>query len=161
MTRLILTALCVVAAAAASAAKPASSEIAGRWQGPNYRMAALAPDCGEGKCKLTLDIVRCAEGWCGIEVGDDNSCGATALKMDAGEKGTGSTVFKGRLALAQGTEPYVIQAYLIPASDDDSERLEFEGDTGGEFRAFRRSFPFSAHLVRAGEAHCRSEKPVS
>jgi uncharacterized low-complexity protein len=166
MTRLILTALCVVAAAAAATAKPAKHEgkaadIMGRWQGPNYRMAALAPDCGEGKCNLTLDIVRCGEGWCGIEVGQKDACGGTALKLDAGEPANGSTIFKGRLELAHGTEPYVVQAYLVPASGGSSEGLEIEGDTGGEFRAFRRSFPFNAHLVRAGEAVCKSEKPVS
>ncbi len=167
MTKHILGALCVAAAAAtaASAAQPAggiaATTIAGRWQGPNYMTAARAPDCDGGKCTLTLDIVPCGTGWCGIEVASDNKCGGTALRLDAGEAGGGSTLFKGRLELARGTEPYVVQAYLVPASGDDKEWLEIQGDTGGEFRVFRRSFPFNAHLVRAGEAICRTEKPVS
>jgi len=168
MTKHILGGLCVAAAAAAAstagATPPADgigAAIAGRWQGPNYMIAARAPDCDGGRCTLTLDIVQCGDGWCGIEVAADNKCGATALKLDAGEAGGGSTVFKGRLELARGTEPYVVQAYLVPASGDDKEWLEIQGDTGGEFRVFRRSFPFNAHLVRAGDAICRTEKPVS
>jgi hypothetical protein len=167
MTKHILCALCVAAAAATSAgATPpadgiAAATIAGRWQGSNYMLAARAPDCDGGKCTLTLDIVPCGDGWCGIEVASDNKCGGTALKLDGGEKGGGSTVFKGHLELARGTEPYVVQAYLVAASGDDKEWLEIQGDTGGEFRVFRRSFPFNAHLVRAGDAICRTEKPVS
>jgi hypothetical protein len=166
MTKLILGALCVAAAAAAvSAVQPAgavgAASIAGRWQGPNYMLSARAPDCEGGRCTLTLDIVPCGTGWCGIEVASDNKCGGTALKLDAGEGGGSSTVFKGSLELARGTEPYVVQAYLVPSSGDDKEWLEIQGDTGGEFRVFRRSFPFNAHLVRAGDAICRTEKPVS
>jgi hypothetical protein len=168
MTKRILGALCVAAAAAAlpASATPQAdgigvTTIAGRWQGPNYMTAARAPDCDGGRCTLTLDIVPCGTGWCGIEVASDNKCGGTALKLDAGEGGGSSTVFKGSLELAQGTEPYVVQAYLVPASGDDKEWLEIQGDTGGEFRVFRRSFPFNAHLVRAGDAICRTEKPVS
>jgi hypothetical protein len=35
------------------------------------------------------------------------------------------------------------------------------GDTGGEFRMFRRTFPFHATLTRTSEATCKLEKPVS
>ena len=169
MTKRILGALCVAAAAAAASpagATPqgdgiAATTIAGRWQGTNYMTAARAPDCDGGKCTLTLDIVPCDDGWCGIEVASDNKCGGTALKLDAGETGGGSTVFKGSLELARGTEPYIVQAYLVPTAGDVTEWLEIQGDTGGEFRVFRRSFPFNAHLARAGEAVCKSEKPVS
>jgi hypothetical protein len=166
MTKEILWMLCVAAAAASPAGAAPQGDgivttIAGRWQGANYMMSARAPDCDGGRCTLTLDIVPCGDGWCGIEVAADNKCGGTALKLDAGETSRGSTVFKGRLELAHGTEPYVVQAYLVPASDDDTQRLEIQGDTGGEFRVFRRSFPFNANLVRAGDAICRTEKPVS
>ena len=161
MTKLILGALCVLAAASPAGARLAAPDIAGRWQGENYRTASLAPDCGGGACTLTLDIVRCGEGWCGIAVGHDNRCGGTALTLDAGEEGTGNTLFKGRLELASGTEPYVVQAYLVPAEGDAPVTLDIIGDTGGEFRMFRRSFPFQTNLVRAGAATCKAEKPVS
>jgi hypothetical protein len=163
----ILGVLCVLAAAAtpAAAVSPdagsAAATIAGRWQGPNYILARNG-DCSGGKCTLTLDIVACGNGWCGIEVAQDMSCGGTALKLDGGESGNGSTLYKGRLELAEGTEPYIVQAYLIPAaSGDGKEWLEIQGDTGGEFRVFRRSFPFNAQLARTGNAVCKTEKPVS
>jgi hypothetical protein len=167
MTKHILSALCVAAAAATLATATPRAEtisaptIAGRWQGTNYMLAARAPDCDGGRCTLTLDIVPCATGWCGIEVASDNTCGGTALRLDAGEAGGATTVYSGRLELARGTEPYVVQAYLMPASGDDKEWLEIQGDTGGEFRIYRRSFPFNAHLVRAGDAICKTEKPIS
>lgn len=166
MTRNILCALCVAAAAAswagtATPAKSASASIAGRWQGTNYIMSARAPDCDNGKCTLTLDIVQCGTGWCGIEVASDNTCGATALKFNLEDTGTGATVFKGSLELARGAEPYIVQAYLVPAPDGGKEWLEIQGDTGGEFRMYRRMFPFTAHLARTGEAICKTEKPVS
>jgi hypothetical protein len=166
MTRLILTALCVVAAAAGATAGPESSkgkaaDITGRWQGTNYRMAAVAPGCEGETCKITLDITPCGKGWCGIEVAEKSRCGGTAMTIDGGEAGENATLFKGRLQLAKGTEPYVIHAYLLPASEGEPERIEIAGDTGGEFRVFRRSFPFNAQLVRAGDAVCKTEKPVS
>jgi hypothetical protein len=157
----MLSALCVAVAASPAAADPTPSSIAGRWQGPSYRTAALAPDCGDGQCTITLDIAPCAEGWCGVEVGKGNACGGTALKLGAGKEGTGHVLFEGRLELARATEPYVVQAYLVPAAGDEQEMLEIIGDTGGEFRVFRRSFPFHTNLVRLGEGTCRAEKPVS
>ena len=166
MTRLSVIALCVFAAAAPAAATETAAalggvQLAGRWEGPNYRMAARSDDCGGTKCRMTLDISRCGEGWCGIEVSPENKCLGTAMTVDAGEPTQFATLHKGRLELARGTEPYVIQAYLMPASAGEPERLEIAGDTGDEFRMFRRSFPFNAQLVRAGDVHCRADKPVS
>jgi hypothetical protein len=162
----MLAAVCVLAAAAATAAEPAKhdgarADLTGRWQGPKYRMAALAEECTGKTCQLTLDISPCGEGWCGVEVAHDLTCRGTAMTVDAGETNEFSTRFKGRLELAKGTEPYVIEAYLIPAAGEVAEMLEIQGDTGGEFRAFRRSFPFGAQHARAGESHCRADKPVS
>jgi hypothetical protein len=110
---------------------------------------------------ITLDIAPCGEGWCGIEVTDGKTCGATALKLGRGEAESSHIIFEGKLELARNTEPYTVQAYLSPAAGDASETLEIIGDTGGEFRVFRRSFPFHTQLARTGEAVCRGEKPVS
>jgi hypothetical protein len=164
MTKLSVALVCVlVTAAPALATEPAKDrvELAGRWEGPNYRLAARADDCAGAKCRMILDISPCGDGWCGVEVSPENKCMGTALTVAAGERTEYATVFKGRLELARGTEPYVVQAYLIPAANGDTERLDIAGDTGGEFRAFRRSFPFNAQLARAGEVHCKAEKPVS
>lgn len=165
--------LCVLSAAGpalagedASGAKPAEAatvDIAGRWEGRTYELAR-SDGCDGKPCTLTLDLVRCAAGWCGVEViGAGHRCGATALRLDAGEANpNGPAVFKGKLELAQGTEPYVIEAYLVgPSAGDDTSELQLTGDTGGEFRMFRRSFPFNATLVRAGDAQCRPDATVS
>jgi hypothetical protein len=144
-------------------AAPAASELAGRWQGRAYELAR-AEQCGDKPCTLTVDLVPCASGWCGVEVtGAEQRCGATALKLDGGAANPGgATVFKGELKLAKGTEPYVVEAYLIPrTSSDDKTELQITGDTGGEFRAFRRSFPFNATLARVSDAKCRPESTVS
>jgi len=144
----------------------ASQDLSGRWQGRSYELSRRDPDCSGARCLLTLDIMKCATGWCGVEVLDgDKRCGATALKLDGGTSAAGSTVpvFRGTLELAKGTEPYVVEVYVVPGPREGSpERdLQIAGDTGGEFRMFRRSFPFNATLARAGEPTCRPETTVS
>lgn len=163
MMKRLMSVVCVMAWASAAGAEPSSTDISGRWSGATYRLAANSEDCtGEGCNTLTLDIVPCATGWCGIEVGKADTCGGTALKLDAATSENGGTYFKGSLELAKGTEPYVVQAWVSPPVEgSDAETLEILGDTGGEFRMFRRSFPFSTSLVRAGDAVCKAEKPVS
>lgn len=166
--------LCVLAAASASLAGdaeapsaetlPAAVDLSGRWEGRSFELARASADCGDKPCTLTLDLARCAGGWCGVEViGTEQRCGATALRLDAGAGGNGSvTTFKGKLALAKGTEPYVVEAYLVSdAPATGARELQITGDTGGEFRVFRRSFPFNATLARTSEAHCRPESTVS
>jgi len=162
-------ALCVLAWAAAAAAEesagaepqeqPAASEIAGRWEGASFALGRAQSDCEDDRCTLVLDLSACRTGWCGVEVGRDAACGATALTLDGGAVGSGNVVFKGKLSLARGTEPYVVEAYL--RRDEGKPALEIIGDTGGTFRMFRRSFPFNATLARAGDAKCRPEGAVS
>jgi hypothetical protein len=140
-----------------------SSDLGGRWQGPTYELSRRAGnDCEGSRCKLTLDIVKCASGWCGVEVLDAGKrCGATALTLETGTASGGAPQYRGKLSLAQGTEPYVVEAYLMAAAGDAERELQIVGDTGGEFRMFRRSFPFNATLVRAGEPACKPESTVS
>ena len=161
MIRLILGIVCVLAAASPAGAELTAASIAGRWQGENLGFARAPESCADGACTLTLDIVQCGEGWCGILVGRDNACGDTALKLEAGKGEAGGLLLKGTLELARGTEPYVVEAYLEPAAGDAPASLQLTGDTGGEFRAFRRSFPFNALLARASDAVCRSPQTVS
>lgn len=161
-----LLALCVVAGADGAAALDGVGAVAGRWHNDRVWMLAKAKtDCDKGQCGLTLDIVACGDGWCGIEVGPDNSCGATALKFETAKtketEAKDAVLFGGTLELARGTEPYVVEAYMRPAADEAPAELSITGDTGGEFRVFRRSFPFHATLARTGEAVCKLDKPVS
>ena len=159
---LSLAFICVVAAAFPASAELKPGNVTGRWHADQIAMLSRAGDCKAGGCGLTLDIVACGDTWCGIEVGKDNSCGGTALKFDAGKSETsGGVLFSGKLELARGTEPYVVEAYMQPGAGGASATLHITGDTGGEFRAFRRSFPFHATLARAGDATCRLDKPVS
>ena len=53
-----------------------AASIAGRWQGDSY--------ASDGGGPLTLDIVACGAGWCGVKVEAGDKCGGTALKIDAG-----------------------------------------------------------------------------
>ena len=68
MLKVMVSAICVLAAAMplasnASAAEIKASDIAGRWQGETYAQ--------EKGGNLTLDIVACGAGWCGITRGGE------------------------------------------------------------------------------------------
>ena len=145
--------LCVVAAASQASAELKPADIGGRWQGDSY-----ARETGG---KLTLDIVACGTGWCGIRVADNNACGDTALRLDGGTSEGENLLFTGTLELAKGTEPYVVHTVLMPAADGAPATLQLTGDTGGEFRAYRRSFPFEAQLARASDPVCHAPQTVS
>jgi len=160
MLKVILSGLCVLAAAAPLSAAISPANIAGRWQGKSWAQQ-------EQEAALTLDIVRCGEGWCGIKVAADNSCGATALKVGAGktEPDSDYIMFDGSLQLAPKTEPYVVQVSIFEPDAAEGPgkplQLQISGDTGGQFRAYRRSFPFEAQLVRLQDAVCHAPQTVS
>lgn len=173
---LSLAAVCVLAGAAPLAAEeaqprvspgtPVQTDISGRWEGRTYELSRTRSDCSGTVCKLTLDVGKCGAGWCGVEVvGAERRCGTTALKLDSGTKADAEStpVFKGNLTLAKGTEPYVVEVNLLvgPAAGEDGPQLQILGDTGGEFRMFRRSFPFSTTLAKVGDAVCRPESTLS
>lgn len=141
----------------------ANPSIAGRWSGTPYAIRNDASRCNGEDCKLVLDIVACDGGWCGIEVsGKEETCGATAMQLKTHSDPKRQNAFEGRLTLAKGTSEYVIDAHLEPAEDGRPAMLEIVGDTGPEFRWFRRSFPFHTAMTHIGDALCRiSDKPVS
>lgn len=159
MLKVMLSAVCVLAAASPLSAAITAASIAGRWQGESYARDAGGP--------LTLDIVACGTGWCGIKVEAGDKCGGTALKIDAGVAPADSDYiqFNGTLQLAAGTEPYVVHTSLfIPGPEAASAAplmLQITGDTGGEFRAYRRSFPFEAQMARIKDAGCHAPQTVS
>src|SRR5262249_7854717 len=81
----MLSGICVLVAAAFASGAIADdvkttdakvADVAGRWQGQSWRL--------ENGGQLTLDIVACGDGWCGIRVMANDTCGGTALKINAG-----------------------------------------------------------------------------
>lgn len=153
--------------------------LAGRWSGKHYANtmrapirigdsspAAVAPKLNT----LTYDIVACGEEWCGIAVTDEKTCGAIALKMKRDTAKNRRNAFTGKLEIAKGSAPYVIEAwYSAPDTKtgtkaregSDKAHLNFVGDTGGELLMMRRSFPFQAEMARVGEPTCTMEKATS
>jgi hypothetical protein len=140
----------------------AAPSIAGRWSGTPFPIRNDATRCDGAECKLVLDIVACGTGWCGIEVTRDNACAGEAMQLKTHSDAQRRNAFEGKLSLGKDTQAYVIEASVEPAEEDRPASLEIVGDTGSEFRMFRRSFPFHATLARVGEAACKSsEKPLS
>lgn len=136
--------------------------LAGRWSGTPHVIRNDASRCTDGDCKLVLDIVACASGWCAIEVDRANACATEVMQLKTHSDTKRKDAFEGKLSLGKDTQNYVIDAHLMAAEDDTPAMLELVGDTGPEFRWFRRSFPFHAALARVGDAVCKSsEKPLS
>lgn len=149
-------------AAHVNAAEAKPIVLAGRWSGQYYGYGRQGEDrahCGSNGCVLTYDIVACKDGWCGIAVNADKSCGSIGVRLAAGAKSEGGIEFNGKLELAKGSAPYSVKAWY--RSEDSSASLHFLGDTGPELRLMRRSFPFEANLARSGEAICTLEKATS
>jgi hypothetical protein len=158
MLKRMLTIICVLAAAAPLAADAIAADlkvtdIAGRWQGNSWSE--------ESGNTLTLDIVACGDGWCGIRVAANDTCAGTALKVGAGIVEENNARFEGTLELAPGTEPYTVHATIFPPEEGKPLAMQITGDTGGQFRAYRRSFPFEAQIARVRDAVCQAPQTVS
>lgn len=158
MLKRTLSVICVLVAAAplvsaAIAADVKVADVAGRWEGDTYAREAGG--------KLTLDIVACGAGWCGIRVSANDTCGGTALKFNAGVVEEGNAQFEGTLELAPGTEPYTVRATIFPLEEGKQPTMQIIGDTGGQFRIYRRTFPFEAQMARTRDAVCKAPQTVS
>lgn len=158
MLKRVLGGICLLAAAVPIAAGAATgklkaTDIAGRWIGASYTETSGGT--------LTLDIVACGTGWCGIKVETGDKCAGTALKVNAGVVEENNAQFKGTLELAPNTEPYTIHATIFPPEEGKPLEMQITGDTGGEFRAYRRSFPFEAAMARIKDAVCHAPQTVS
>ncbi|MFA5958346.1 hypothetical protein [Hyphomicrobium sp.] len=136
--------------------------LAGRWTGSyyGYGRSRDGQDCGDSGCRMMFDIVACKDGWCGIAVKTDKSCGAVGLHLAADAK-AGEKVFDGQLELAKGAAPYVVQAWHNTDKETGITEMHFVGDTGTKLLMIRRSYPFEATLTRAGDATCTLDKATS
>lgn len=106
--------------------------------------------------KLTLDIVRCGEGWCGTEVTEGTRCGRTALRLGIAREGSGPMVsFAGRLEVMAEAEPYAVGATL--QSQGGATVLWMLGHTGATLLP-RRMYPLNAYFTRLGDPVCAEPK---
>jgi hypothetical protein len=141
----MITAFCVAGvAASAGAAEPAG--FAGRW-------VAQQDD-------LTLDISRCATGWCGVQVAADKSCGRIALRLALVPQPNSEDRLRGRLELATGSQLYAVEASFF-TPDGGGLRLLVSGNSGDTFEPWRRTFLFREVFARSGDAVCTGVPKVS
>jgi len=146
----MIGALCVARMALAEPAALTPSDFEGRW-------------VSQGT-KLTLDISRCGEDWCGVIVAD-NACGYTALRandrsFDQALRPLDRPELIGKLQLAANAEPYGVIVSLS-REKSGSRALFVAGHSGGTFAAFRRTYDYKELLVRGGDATCRSDPKQS
>jgi hypothetical protein len=106
--------------------------------------------------KLTLDISRCADGWCGVAV-EEGRCGRTVLQLRT--RRPGSSALGGTLQLAPDSAHYGVQAWV--RSEADKVVLGITGHTGERFNPMRRMFDFRAELVRMDAPACTPDNKVS
>ena len=138
----MIASICVGSVAVAAVT---SAEFGGRWRADQH--------------KLTLDVSRCGDGWCGVEVSGATGCGRVVLRLDAGAQKPDAVEFSGQLQLAAKTEPYGLQATLLRRGDALS--LQMSGHTGGSFQIARRTFDFHGVFARVGDALCKPDGKVS
>jgi hypothetical protein len=150
-TALALSIGCLVAVGAIAAeAGPVSKPelIAGRW--------ILAHVKGTPQ---TIDITKCGEKWCGIEVDANGKCGRVALRLTAGNHLKEDAQFIGQYSAADGAESYAIGGMIW--EDKGEVTLAISGHTGADFQPFRRMYPLNMHLSRKGDAVCKADAKVS
>jgi hypothetical protein len=162
----ILIAVCVAGWAPGALAEDAGKpSLEGRWTGQFGGSSGHSEGCaGAGGCKLTLDIVACGADWCGTRIDDNGGCAGAALRLTLTTKQSENVdvaSFKGQMELVKGSSPYYVQAWSQRVGTDATPTLRMVGDSGGEIRVLRRTFPFSASLVRTDKAHCRADAKTS
>ena len=121
-----------------------AAPIEGRWQ-------TAAKD-------LMLDIGRCAQGYCGQLVTDDNRCDRTIMTVVARATTPRSVeaVFDGDLAPPKALRrSYKVRVGIWPASEHRPVSMVIIGDEV-EPNPARRTFPYRAVLSRVGEAICQA-----
>lgn len=162
----IFFAVCVAGwATCALAGDVVRPSLEGRWTG-HFGGSSVRPESctNAGECKLTLDIVACGKDWCGTRIDDKGGCAGTALKLSLAANQPDNHNFanyKGKLELVKGSSPYYLDAWSRRSDANATPELHMVGDTGGEIRFLRRTFPFSANLTRTDKAHCQADAKTS
>jgi hypothetical protein len=139
----MLAAFCVGDVAKADVQQPYE----GRWVASNK--------------SLTLDLLRCGDGWCGVEVTQAGACGRTVLRARSNNDDDERYQLTGRLELATEGQPYMIAITLYQRSPSDPGELLISGHTGNRFEPWRRTYPYEMAFARSGEVTCRPDPKVS
>jgi hypothetical protein len=109
---------------------------------------------------LTLDIARCADGFCGMAVDDSGACGGRVLTFAGPAPTLMGREASGRLQLPGTRTPLDARVALAAQPQGAAPALDIVGVEPGGGGFMRRVFPFEAHLVRIGTASC-AVRPVS
>ena len=162
----ILVTVCVAGWATCAHADDAGRpSLEGRWTGQFGGSSGYSESCTSAAgCKLTLDIVACGADWCGTRIDDKGGCAGAALRLTLTPKqpeNASVVSFNGQLELVRGSSPYYVQAWSQRVGTDATPTLRMVGDSGGEIRILRRTFPFSVSLARTDKAHCRADAKTS
>lgn len=116
-----------------------------------------------GRLHYALDIARCGDGWCGVRLNADASCGAVVLRLQQmATAGAGSSVtLSGHLDLQPDFEPYAVSIVLDATGNAAPETLSLLGNPSVAPSLFTRTLAFSDLLVRSGPAICKAEPKTS
>ena len=151
---------CMMAAGRPAAAQVQASDLSGRWSRLLVAAGSKIP-CRGADCHRTYDLMRCGDGWCGVEVKNGKDCGHVALRLDAGAATSSGVAFSGRFEIAQGSDPYTVTATLS-AHPEGPLLLSLHGNTENGLQPLRRTFsPLSMVLKRDGEPACRADPAVT
>jgi len=147
--RRLLAGATIAAVCVAGVASAESDGFAGRWV--------------SARDKLTLDISRCADGWCGVAV-DAGRCGRTVLRLGVDESAPAisrlrGNALRGKLQLSPDSLPYGVQAWL--RSEPDGKAVLGIVGHSGEYNPIRRMFDFHAEMVRTDQPACTPDNKVS
>lgn len=130
-----------------AAERPAPDPWSGRWSSANGR--------------VTFDIGRCGDEWCGIRVSPEGHCGDLALRLHVNPAEPAERVLEGHLDRRPGADRHAVTTSLHRDVAGGPVTLRIVGEPGDRLQFFRRVFPYSDRWLRAGEASCRAEAKTS
>jgi hypothetical protein len=110
--------------------------------------------------KLTLDVARCGDGWCGVEATAEGACGPTVLRTETSTPNENGALV-GRLKRADEALPYAVAMRIYRRPDNGTVSLVIVGNSGTRFEPWRRSFLFRAEMARIGDPACRHDPKLS